>query len=1099
MNARLSWFSFPVLALLIVAGCSGGSDLPVIRLDPDVAARMADSIRQTVQVDVAPGLEYSIWAVDSLAPDPIALHIDNQGRAFITRTHRQKNSEFDIRGYRQWMIESISWQTVDDRRAFLRRELSPERSDSNTWLKDLNEDGLHDWRDLAVEQEEVYRIEDISDDGIADVSRVILRDFNEEVTDIAGGFLTHGDDMFIGVAPDIWRLHDENGDGIVDGKTSIATGFAVHIGFSGHNISSLRIGPDGRLYWSIGDIGFSVTDANGKRWHYPNQGAILRSNLDGSDFEVFAAGLRNIHEFVFDEFGNIISVDNDGDHAGETERLVYIVNGSDSGWRANWQYGKYVDPRNNDYKVWMEEGMFRPRHDSLAAYITPAVASYHTGPAGMTYNPGTALSEEWNNTFFVAEFTGAPATSRIFGFRLRPDGASFQLADDRQVTRGILAVGLDIGPDGALYAADWVEGWGTKNYGRIWKIDVPGADTSRVRTATKTLLAEDFGRRQTDELAEFLRHPDMRVRQKAQFALAEKDASDALLSAARSADNRFARIHGMWGIWQLARTNEAQAQPLVAFLVDSDAEVRAQAAKILGDIRYVRAAEQLVPLLRDPEPRVRFFAAEALGRMEHRPAVDALIAMLEENDDRDAYLRHAGALALARIGDPEPLVALASHPSNAVRIAAVVALRRMEHPGISRFLQDEDEFIVTEAARAINDDGGITAALPELAALLTSPRYENEALVRRAISANLRVGTPDAAARLAEYAANGSAPAEMRAEAIAALGVWPEPSVLDRVDGYYLGPAPHDTSVATAALEPFVNRLLTSPETSVSIAAARAVGSLKMESAAGQLVTRIRSDRNEQVRSASLEALQELESPLLADAIRAALQDQSPRVRMRALSLVPSLDSPTADKVALLSEIARSGSPTEQQAAVRALGNLNDPAADEILDGLLSQLEAGTLSPSVHLEVMEAVDDSQSDSLKARLKAYRAALPADSVVAQYAEALEGGDPAAGGRIYFGHAAAQCTRCHAIGGRGGDVGPDLQNVGERMTREEILQSLVEPGAVIAEGYGDADAASAMPPMGLVLTRREIRDVVAFLATLRTGQSAFQALRETESDE
>ena len=87
----------------------------------------------------------------------------------------------------------------------------------------------------------------------------------------------------------------------------------------------------------IGDIGMNVVDQDGKRWKYPNQGVIVRCEPDGSNFEVFAAGLRNTHEFVFDKFGNLISEDNDGDHAGERERLVYITNGSDGGWRANWQ------------------------------------------------------------------------------------------------------------------------------------------------------------------------------------------------------------------------------------------------------------------------------------------------------------------------------------------------------------------------------------------------------------------------------------------------------------------------------------------------------------------------------------------------------------------------------------------------------------------------------------------------------------------------------------------------------------------------------------------------------------------------------------------
>ena len=1077
------------LFAIVLAGCGRGEQLPVLRMDPDVAARQADSIRQAVAVQVAPGLGYALWAVDSLAPDPIALHIDDRGRAYITRTHRQKNSEFDIRGYRRWMTESISWQTVDDRRAFLRREFAPERSDSNRWLADLNGDSLHDWRDLAVEQEEVYRIEDSSGDGVADVSRVILRDFNDEVADIAGAFLVHEDDMFIGVAPHVWRLHDEDGDGVVDAKTSISEGYGVHIGFSGHNISGLTVGPDGRIYWSIGDIGLNVSDAEGNRWSYPNEGAILRANPDGSDFEVFAAGLRNTHEFVFDAYGNLISVDNDGDHAGETERLVYIVNGSDSGWRANWQYGKYTDPRNNPYKVWMDEEMFRPRFEGQTAYITPPVAAYHTGPAGMAYNPGTALGPEWQNTFFVAEFTGAPARSRVFGFRLRPSGASFELADDREVTRGILAVGMDFGPDGALYLADWIEGWGTKDIGRIWKLDVPGADTTRIRIETKALLAEDLRDRSSDALEELLHHPDLRVRPKAQFALVDQDAEDVLLRTARQTDHAFARLHGLWGIWQLAREDAARAQSLVSFLVDEDAEVRAQAAKILGDLRYARAADQVIPLLRDAAPRVRFFAAEALGRMAHRPAVDPIIEMLRLNDDQDAYLRHAGALALARIGDPQPILALATDPSRAIRIAAVVALRRMRHPGVARFLQDEDAFIVTEAARAINDDGGIEGAIPDLAARLGQAPDQGEALLRRVINANLRTGTSDAAVRLAAYAARADAPEAMRAEALHVLGVWPQPSVMDRVDGWYLGPAPNDTTDATTALGPHLARLLTSGSSRISTATAQAAGMLRYAPAAPELLGRVRNDQNADVQVAALDALHAMRSPLVADAVRAGLQDNDGVVRMRALSFVPELQSADDEKVDLLAQIVASGPALEQQTAIRALADIEDERADSVLAQLMDELEAGALASEIQLEVIEAVDARNSDSLRSRLEAYRARFPAGDLTAQYAEALRGGNASAGARIFYRHEAAQCPRCHAIGGRGGDVGPDLQNVGERLSREELLQSLVDPGARIAEGYGDADAASAMPPMGLILSRRQIRDMVEFLAELQEGQSPF----------
>src|SRR3546814_16059770 len=99
----------------------------------------------------------------------------------------------------------------------------------------------------------------------------------------------------------MWRIEDRNGDGLADFKESISHGYGVHVGFGGHGMSGLIKGPDGRIYWGIGDIGFNGVGPDGRKWEYPNQGVIVRANPDGSDFEVFAAGLRNTHEFVLDE------------------------------------------------------------------------------------------------------------------------------------------------------------------------------------------------------------------------------------------------------------------------------------------------------------------------------------------------------------------------------------------------------------------------------------------------------------------------------------------------------------------------------------------------------------------------------------------------------------------------------------------------------------------------------------------------------------------------------------------------------------------------------------------------------------------------------
>jgi len=68
--------------------------------------------------------------------------VDNYGRVCLTRTNRQKNSEFDIRGHRDWMTPSISLHTVEERRAFSHSTFAPERSKENEWRKDLNFDGV---------------------------------------------------------------------------------------------------------------------------------------------------------------------------------------------------------------------------------------------------------------------------------------------------------------------------------------------------------------------------------------------------------------------------------------------------------------------------------------------------------------------------------------------------------------------------------------------------------------------------------------------------------------------------------------------------------------------------------------------------------------------------------------------------------------------------------------------------------------------------------------------------------------------------------------------------------------------------------------------
>ena len=141
--------------------------ISIKNMSPDQAQQLADDVISKVAIQKKEGLTIDLWAGDTLMADPIALDIDEQGRVYITRTQRNSFSEFDIRGHRDWEIGSISLQSVEDRRKFLLRELSPDSSDVNDWLEDLNGDGSRDCKDITIEKEQVYRLEDTDGDGYA--------------------------------------------------------------------------------------------------------------------------------------------------------------------------------------------------------------------------------------------------------------------------------------------------------------------------------------------------------------------------------------------------------------------------------------------------------------------------------------------------------------------------------------------------------------------------------------------------------------------------------------------------------------------------------------------------------------------------------------------------------------------------------------------------------------------------------------------------------------------------------------------------------------------------------------------------------------------
>lgn len=919
----------------------------------------------------ADGFKVELVAADPDLVNPVSFCLDARGRFYVVETHRLGSCVYDVRSHMRMLDDDLAARTVEDRLAYHRK-----------WLGE-------EFKTLESASERVRRLEDTDGDGRVDRVETFADGFNDAADGIAAGVLANGDDVYFTCIPNLWRLREGE-------RKVLSTGYGVRIAFIGHDLHGLVIGPDGKLYFSIGDRGLHVSDAVS----CPDSGAILRCNLDGSGLEIFATGLRNPQELAFDAYGNLWTGDNNND-AGDKARLVYVCEGADVGWRIGYQWMGQNSP-------WMQEEIWKAEKD--VPYRTPAIAHIGWGPAGLAYYPGTGLPARYDGHFFMCDFPGG-----VRSFAVRPKGAGFEVVDEHQFLWELWPTDVTFGADGHVYVLDWVEGWGMPGKGRIFRVRGNGDAVDLSNVPADPALLE---------------HRDMRVRQAAQFALVAEKNVTALRDVSRNG-TLFARLHAIWGLAMLGED---------VGLMDDDPEVLAQCARFSSDVEH---------LLSHENARVRYFAILSLGRA--KKGADAILESIRDNTD--PFLRHAAVMALTWIGDPGPPGG--TREQNLVKL---LALRRLRSPKIVDYFMTDLAF---EAIRAIHDE-----PIPEaMAALASVPRNWP-----RVINANYRLGTPEAFDRLVE------------AQAWEALESWAEPSGRDRVVGLWRPLPKRDPAAVRERARPAFEKRM----------AERDVGALRAAAALGlDLGETLPLDGMAMWRVETMRALAAWKHARLAEAVERGLRDRERMVYREALRLVP--EAKLEGAVDLLVKRASDGAVADRQAAIEALIKL------DAVGPLVEQMRAGTLPAALWLDVIESGKAEGFDGGGREL-------------------LEGGNTMRGEAAFGTH----CMKCH-----GGGVGPKLDGVGGRLSRAELLESILDPNAKTTSGYEqimfittderavtgrvvreddrevvvlDADGnehrlavadiakrkprLSAMPEgMDRILTKREIRDVVEFLAGLR----------------
>ncbi len=174
-----------------------------------------------------------------------------------------------------------------------------------------------------------------------------------------------------------------------------------------------------------------------------------------------------------------------------------------------------------------------------------------------------------------------------------------------------------------------------------------------------------------------LDHPAYHERIRAQAALV-RGGKSALVAVTAALENPktdpIARRHLLWTLDAVAGATPEATYPQLELLKSPVADLRAQAARALGERKVPIALEPLEAILRDPEPFVRLQATIALGRIGHAGAIPALLPVLAESD---VYLAYSAREALKRIDDWRAAARGLDSPDPKIRAGVLLAMEQV--------------------------------------------------------------------------------------------------------------------------------------------------------------------------------------------------------------------------------------------------------------------------------------------------------------------------------------------------------------------------------------------------------------------------------------